>query len=165
MRNLFKNIICLLLINIFANASPLEGCLILILMYHKFTDEISVLQLNGLTVLVIIIYLLLILRLLVLPFAYKKLENSQNYKLVSQFIHKLKQSNYLKLTVLVIAYFYLKLTVLVIAYFCYYPTGVPYFSGDFYGQLIQGGIFGLFGSYIVLYIYWYIEDKIKNRNY
>ena len=151
MRNLFKNIICLLLINIFANASPLEGCLILILMYHKFTDEISVLQLNGLTVLVIIIYLLLILRLLVLPFAYKKLENSQNYKLVSQFIHKLKQSNYLKLTVLVIAYF------------CYYPTGVLYFSGDFYGQLIQGGIFGLFGSYIVLYIYWYIEDKIKNR--
>ena len=151
MRNLFKNIICLLLINIFANASPLEGCLILILMYHKFTDEISVLQLNGLTVLVIIIYLLLILRLLVLPFAYKKLENSQNYKLVSQFIHKLKQSNYLKLTVFVIAYF------------CYYPTGVPYFSGDFYGQLIQGGIFGLFGSYIVLYIYWYIEDKIKNR--
>ena len=150
MRNLFKNIICLLLINIFANASPLEGCLILILMYHKFTDEISVLQLNGLTVLVIIIYLLLILRLLVLPFAYKKLENSQNYKLVSQFIHKLKQSNYLKLTVLVIAYF------------CYCPTGLPYFSGDFYHQLIQGLIFGLLGSYIVLFIYWYIEDKIKN---
>ena len=151
MRNLFKNILCLLLINIFANASPLEGCLILILMYHKFTDEISVLQLNGLTVLVIIIYLLLILRLLVLPFAYKKLENFQNYKLVSQFIHKLKQSNYLKLTVLVIAYF------------CYCPTGLPYFSGDFYGQLIQGLIFGLLGSYIVLFAWWYIEAKIKNR--
>ena len=150
MYNLFKNIICLLLINTFANASPLEGCLILILMYYKFTDDISVLQLNWLIILVIIMYLLLILRLLVLPIAYKKLENSENYKLISKLIHKLKQSNYLKLTVLVIAYF------------CYCPTGLPYFSGDFYGQLIQGLIFGLLGSYIVLYIYWYIEDKIKN---
>ena len=151
MYKLLKNIICLLLINIFANASPLEGCLILILMYYKFTDDISVLQLNGLTVLIIIIYLLLILRLLVLPFAYKKLENSANYDLVSKFIHKLKQSNYLKLTVLVIAYF------------CYCPTGLPYFSGDFYGQLIQGLIFGLLGSYSVLFAWWYIEAKIKNR--
>ena len=151
MYNLLKNIICLLLINIFANASPLEGCLILILMYDKFTDDISVLQLKGLAVLVVIIHILLFLRLLVLPFAYKKLENSANYDLVSKFIHKLKQSNYLKLTVLVIAYF------------CYCPTGLPYFSGDFYGQLIQGLIFGLLGSYIVLFAWWYIEAKIKNR--
>ena len=151
MYKLLKNIICLLLINIFANASPLEGCLILILMYDKFTDDISVLQLKGLAVLVVIIHILLFLRLLVLPFAYKKLENSANYDLVSKFIHKLKQSNYLKLTVLVIAYF------------CYCPTGLPYFSGDFYGQLIQGLIFGLLGSYIVLFAWWYIEAKIKNR--
>ena len=151
MYNLLKNIVCLLLINIFANASPLEGCLILILMYYKFTDDISVLQLKGLAVLVVIIHILLFLRLLVLPFAYKKLENSTNYALVSKFIHKLKQSNYLKLTVLVIAYF------------CYCPTGLPYFSGDFYGQLIQGLIFGLLGSYIVLFAWWYIEAKIKNR--
>ena len=151
MYKLLKNIICLLLINIFANASPLEGCLILILMYDKFTDDISVLQLKGLAVLVVIIHILLFLRLLVLPFAYKKLENSANYDLVSKFIHKLKQSNYLKLTVLVIAYF------------CYCPTGLPYFSGDFYGQLIQGLIFVLLGSYIVLFAWWYIEAKIKNR--
>ena len=151
MYNLLKNIVCLLLINIFANASPLEGCLILILMYDKFTDDISVLQLKGLAVLVVIIHILLFLRLLVLPFAYKKLENSANYDLVSKFIHKLKQSNYLKLTVLVIAYF------------CYCPTGLPYFSGDFYGQLIQGLIFGLLGSYSVLFAWWYIEAKIKNR--
>ena len=151
MYNLLKNIICLLLINIFANASPLEGCLILILMYDKFTDDISVLQLKGLAVLVVIIHILLFLRLLVLPFAYKKLENSANYDLVSKFIHKLKQSNYLKLTVLVIAYF------------CYCPTGLPYFSGDFYGQLIQGLIFGILGSYSVLFAWWYIEAKIKNR--
>ncbi len=151
MYNLLKNIICLLLINIFANASPLEGCLILILMYDKFTDDISVLQLKGLAVLVVIIHILLFLRLLVLPFAYKKLENSANYDLVSKFIHKLKQSNYLKLTVLVIAYF------------CYCPTGLPYFSVDFYGQLIQGLILGLLGSYSVLFAWWYIEAKIKNR--
>ena len=120
-------------------------------MYKKFTDNISVLQLNGLTILVAIIHILLFLRLLVLPVAYKKLENSENFYLVSKFIKKLKQSNYLKLTMLVIAYF------------CYCPTGLPYFSKDFYGQLIQGLIFGLLGSYVILYVYWYIEDKIKNR--
>ena len=151
MWDILKNIICLLFVNIFANASPLEGCLIFILMYYKFTDDISVLQLNGLTVLVIIIHILLFLRLLVLPLAYKKLENSVNYNLVSKFIQKLKQSNYLKLIVIIIAYF------------CYCPMGVPDFSGNFYGQLIQGLIFGLLGSYIVLFAWWYIEDKIKNR--
>ena len=57
MYNLFKNIVCLLLINILANASPLEGCLILILMYYKFTDDISVLQLKGLALLVVIIHI------------------------------------------------------------------------------------------------------------
>ena len=88
MYNLFKNIICLLLINILANASPLEGCLIFILMYKKFTDNISVLQLNGLTILVAIIHILLFLRLLVLPVAYKKLENSTNFYLVAKFIKK-----------------------------------------------------------------------------
>ena len=68
----------------------------------------------------------------------------------SKFIHKLKQSNYLKLIVLVIAYF------------IFWPLGCPWFDSGFYGQLIQSVFLGLVGNYIVLYIYWYIEDKIKN---
>ena len=95
--------------------------------------------------------MILIGRLFILPYAYKKLENSANYKLVSKFIHKLKQSNYLKLIVLVIAYV------------IFWPLGCPWFDSGFYGQLIQSVFLGLVGNYIVLYIYWYIEAKIKNR--
>ena len=95
--------------------------------------------------------MILIGRLFILPYVYKKLENSANYKLVSKFIHKLKQSNYLKLIVLVIAYF------------IFWPLGCPWFSSGFYGQLIQSVLLGLVGNYLVLYIYWFIEDKIKNR--
>ena len=148
MRDILKNILCLLFVNVIAGIGFFVIILLGIAMFEPYDNLIAKIFYEYW---IQIILLIVIGRLFILPFAYKKLENSQKYKLVSQFIHKLKQSNYLKLTVLVIAYF------------CYYPTGVPYFSGDFYGQLIQGGIFGLFGSYIVLYIYWYIEDKIKNR--
>ena len=85
------------------------------------------------------------------PLVYKKLENSANYNLVSKFIQKLKQSNYLKLIVLVIAYF------------IYWHVGFPSSNCGFYGQLIQSVFLGLVGNYLVLYIYWYIEDKIKSR--
>ena len=148
MRDILKNIVCLLIINIIASIGSFVIILIGIAMFEPYDSIIAKIFYEYWLQIILFI---LIGRLFVLPFAYKKLENSQNYKLVSKFIHKLKQSNYLKLTVLVIAYF------------CYCPTGLPYFSGDFYGQLIQGLIFGLLGSYIVLYIYWYIEDKIKDN--
>ena len=148
MRDILKNIVCLLIINIIASIGSFVIILIGIAMFEPYDSIIAKIFYEYWLQIILFI---LIGRLFVLPFAYKKLENSPNYKLVSKFIHKLKQSNYLKLTVLVIAYF------------CYCPTGLPYFSGDFYGQLIQGLIFGLLGSYIVLYIYWYIEDKIKDN--
>ena len=148
MRDILKIIVCLLIINIIASIGSFVIILIGIAMFEPYDSIIAKIFYEYWLQIILFI---LIGRLFVLPFAYKKLENSQNYKLVSKFIHKLKQSNYLKLTVLVIAYF------------CYCPTGLPYFSGDFYGQLIQGLIFGLLGSYIVLYIYWYIEDKIKDN--
>ena len=148
MRDILKNIICLLIINIIASIGSFAIILLVITMFEPSDNIISKIFYDFSFQ---IIFMILIGRLFILPYAYKKLENSANYKLVSKFIHKLKQSNYLKLTVLVIAYF------------CYCPTGLPYFSGDFDGQLIQGLIFGLLGSYIVLFAWWYIEDKIKNR--
>ena len=138
MRDILKNIICLLIINIIASIGSFAIILLVIAskIFYNFSFQI--------------IFMILIGRLFILPYAYKKLENSANYKLVSKFIHKLKQSNYLKLIVLVIAYF------------IFWPLGCPWFDSGFYGQLIQSVFLGLVGNYIVLYIYWYIEDKIKN---
>ena len=148
MRDILKNIACLLIINIIASIGSFVIILLVIAMFEPSDNIISKIFYDFSFQ---IIFLIVIGRLLVLPFAYKKLENSANYKLVSKFIHKLKQSNYLKLLVLVITYF------------IFWPLGCPWFSSGFYGQLIQSVLLGLVGNYLVLYIYWFIEDKIKNR--
>jgi hypothetical protein len=88
-------------------------------------------------------------RLLVLPIAYKKLENSQKFDLVAKFIQRLKQS------------WRLKIVVLVIAYFSFQSVGFPYFYWGFYSQLVNGIFLGLLGNYLVLFAYWFIENKIK----
>ena len=148
MRDILKNIICLLIINIIASIGSFVIILLVIAMFEPSDNIISKIFYNFSFQ---IIFMILIGRLFILPYAYKKLENSANYKLVSKFIHKLKQSNYLKLLVLVIAYF------------IFWPLGCPWFDSGFYGQLIQSVLLGLVGNYLVLYIYWFIEDKIKNR--
>lgn len=148
MRDILKNIACLLIINIIASIGSFVIILLVIAMFEPSDNIISKIFYNFSFQ---IIFMILIGRLLILPFAYKKLENSANYKLVSKFIHKLKQSNYLKLIVLVIAYF------------IFWPFGFPWFDSGFYGQLIKSVLLGLVGNYLVLYIYWFIEDKIKNR--
>ena len=150
MRDILKNILCLLFVNVIAGIGSFVIILLGIAMFEPSDNLIAKIFYEYW---IQIILLIVIGRLFILPFAYKKLENSQKYKLVSKFIHKLKQSNYLKLTVLIIAYF------------IFWPFGFPYFDNGFYGQLIQSVLLGLVGNYIVLYIYWYIEDKIKNRNY
>ena len=148
MRDILKNIACLLIINIIASIGSFVIILLVIAMFEPSDNIISKIFYNFSFQ---IIFMILIGRLFILPYAYKKLENSANYKLVSKFIHKLKQSNYLKLLVLVIAYF------------IFWPLGCPWFSSGFYGQLIQSVLLGLVGNYLVLYIYWFVEDKIKNR--
>ena len=147
MSDILKNILCLLIINIIASIGSFVIILIGIAMFEPYDNIIAKIFYDFSFQ---IILLIVIGRLFVLPYAYKKLENSQNYKLISKFIHKLKQSNYLKLTVLVIAYF------------IYWPVGFPSSNNGFYGQLIQSVFLGLVGNYIVLYIYWFTEDKIKN---
>ncbi len=148
MREIFKNIVCLLMINMIAGIGSFTLILLGIAMFEP-SDNIFAKIFYDFSFQIIL--LIVIGRLFVLPFAYKKLENSENFYLVSKFIQKLKQSNYLKLTVLVISYF------------IFWPFGFPWFDSGFYGQLIQSIFLGLVGNYIVLYIWWYIEDKIKNR--
>ena len=148
MREIFKNIVCLLMINMIAGIGSFTLILLGIAMFEP-SDNIFAKIFYDFSFQIIL--LIVIGRLFVLPFAYKKLENSENFYLVSKFIQKLKQSNYLKLTILVIVYF------------IHCPIGFPSFNINFFEQLMQNIFLGLVGNYIVLYIWWYIEDKIKNR--
>lgn len=148
MWEILKNIVCLLIINMIASIGSFVIILLGIAMFEP-ADNIFAKIFYDFSFQIIL--LIVIGRLFVLPFAYNKLENSINYKLVSKFIKKLKQS------------IYLKLTVLLIAYFIFWPFGFQWFDSGFYGQLIQSVFLGLVGNYLVLYIWWYIEDKIKNR--
>lgn len=148
MWEILKNIVCLLIINMIAGIGPFVIILLGIAMFEP-ADNIFAKIFYDFSFQIIL--LIVIGRLFVLPFAYNKLENSINYKLVSKFIKKLKQS------------IYLKLTMLVIVYFIHFPIGFPSFNINFFEQLIQNIFLGLFGNYLVLYIWWYIEDKIKNK--
>lgn len=147
MFNIFKNILCLIIIHIFANIGSCVILLLGIVMLSRFGDRTPIDYTLFLDSLII---LFTFGRLLVLPIAYKKLENSQKFDLVAKFIQNLKQS------------FRLKIAVLIIAYFSYRSLGFPYFDNGFYAQLFQSVIFGLLGNYIVLFAYWFIENKIKN---
>lgn len=150
MWEILKNIVCLLIINMIASIGSFAIILLGIAMFEP-ADNIFAKIFYDFSFQIIL--LIVIGRLFVLPFAYNKLENSINYKLVSKFIKKLKQS------------IYLKLTVLLIAYFIFWPFGFQWFDSGFYGQLIQSVFLGLVGNYLVLYIWWYIEDKTKNRKF
>ena len=92
MRDILKNILCLLFVNVVAGIGSFVIILLGIAMFEPYDNLIAKIFYEYW---IQIILLIVIGRLFILPFAYKKLENSQKYKLVSQFIHKLKQSNYL----------------------------------------------------------------------
>ncbi len=148
MFNIFKNILCLLIIHIFF-ASP-EIYIFLFIRFGGYEPFYSLFSEVILEFLIPTTLIIIFGRLLVLPIAYKKLENSKKFELVAKFIQKLKQS------------FRLKIIVLIIAYFSYWSFGFSYFDDGFYIQLQNGIILGLLGNYLVLFAYWFIEDKIKN---
>lgn len=146
MFNIFKNITCLLLIHIFAN---IEIGLTLFMKFGGIEPFYRIYSEVYIEYLIPAMLILIFGRLFVLPIAYKKLENSQEFDLIAKFIQKLKQS------------FRLKIVVLILAYFSYWSLGFSYFDDGFYIQLRNGIILGLLGNYLVLFAYWFIEDKIK----
>lgn len=147
MFNIFKNILCLIIIHILAN---FEIYLFLFIRFGVYEPFYSLFSEIIFEYFIPIILTIIFGRLLILPIAYKKLENSQKFDLIAKFIQKLKKS------------FRFKIFVLIVAYFSYLPDGWPYIRNEFYVQLKQGIVFGLLGNYLVLFIYWFIEDKVKN---
>ena len=147
MYNICKNVVCFLFIHILIGIVCTSAMHIFaIVMFSTLGDNIALVIYTLLSWLIIV---LLIGRLFILPIAYKILENSKNFNFISQFIKILKQSHFLKVVVLILSY--------------YLPCvrGIPYNYTDFYKNFIFSLCIGFLGNYVVLYIYWFIEDKIK----
>lgn len=149
MINNIISVIFLLLINICAGIGEISP---LILIYIVVTiinsSGMTDFQLDFLFNLALI---LMIGRLFVLPFAYGKLEKSQKFKLIAKFICNLKKS------------FILKIITLVIVHCIYFISQIKFFHLSFVDSINSSLIYGITGSYVVLFLYWWIEDLIKNR--
>ena len=147
MYNICKNAICLLLIHLLICIVCTSAIHIFaIVMFSALGDNIAPIIYSLLDFLIVV---LLIGRLFILPIAYKILENSKNFNLISQFIKILKQSHFLKIVVLILSY--------------YIPcvSGISYDYTDFYKNFVFSLCVGFLGNYLVLFFYWFIEDKIK----
>ncbi len=144
MHNFLKNIFCLLIINLVASMGYL---VLFILVFGMMMSGESELRFNiSLATILIIIFA----RLFVLPIAYKKLENSRKTELAAKFIQKLKHSFYLKVIILIVAYIYDIIACLII-----------FRNVEYAFQIVDILIQSLLFCYIVLFIYWFVEDKIK----
>ena len=147
MSNIFKNIACLLMINIIACMGYLVPYISTLYIILLMDDNLPV---KFLYCLMIITVFIILGRLLVLPIAYKKLENSKKFELLSGFIKKLRNSHYLKIIILIIVYVFDR-------FICFIS-----FDTEPAFRISHNLLVNLSGCYIVLFIYWFIEDKIKN---
>lgn len=102
--------------------------------------------------------IIMIIRLFVLPIFYNLLKNHTKDKYIQKFLYKLKYSAKTKLLILILSP--IPFIIEFLAIFGSVKSGLELLAGI--GTLYLYSLFcGLFGSYLVLFIYWYIEDKIK----
>ena len=95
---------------------------------------------------------LFLLRLMSLPLLYFYLERNTKHDIVKIFIHKLKTSWLVKFLVLLLS---LIPTIINI----FYLDRRFFFDSSFFGIAL---LLGLFGSYLILFLYWFIVDIIKH---
>lgn len=88
-----------------------------------------------------------ILRLIILPVLYGYMENHSKDKIVLEFIQNLRKSWKWKVGILLFS----ALTAL--------PFGISNFSQMLFATILFTG----FSSYLILFIWWWIQDLIKNK--
>ena len=89
-------------------------------------------------------------RLILLPILYTYLEKNTKHDIVKTFICKLKISFVAKFLILTLAFIFAFIDVF-------------YYCGKIYIKLLCISLFfGLFGSYLILFLYWFIVDIIKH---
>lgn len=148
MYNIFKNMACLLTINLIACIGYLVPYMTTLYIIMSMNDNPPIKFLHSLMIITVFIILG---RLFVLPIAYKKLENSKKFELLSKFIKKIRNSFYLKVIVLIIIYIFDR-------FICFIS-----FDTEPAFRISHNLLVNLSGCYIFLFIYWYIEDKIKQK--
>ena len=159
-RYLTKDIIIIFIINLLTDVSCVMeiGYILCVLFSHCDLERFAL-------PLFLILNLIFFLHFLTLPILYFFMARFSKNEIVKIFIKNLRTSNKFKLQIL--GYSLLVTLLNEIIYEIINPpfpiTFVNFLLGLFdISRFISWTLFfGLFGSYLVLYLYWYIEDKAK----
>ncbi|MCM1339060.1 MAG: hypothetical protein NC191_05260 [Muribaculaceae bacterium] len=145
MKNEILDIVILLFANLCAGLGQYAVLILGYLMFESMNNDFCF----KYCMLYLLAILLFFGRLFILPFTYKIVENSQQYRLCSKIVYILKNSIWAKIFVLIWAH-------------CAYFLGqINFFNQSFFESIRCGILLGLSGSYIILFIYWWIEDIIR----
>ena len=101
---------------------------------------------------------ILTLKLVVLPITYNYMEHNSNSIIVQKFIVKLKNSILAKLLILVIA------LMPTFIYYTFVCENMSEFVRKIPTAFLISLICGAFGSYTVLFIYWYVRKKYRQNS-
>ena len=100
---------------------------------------------------VFLFFLFFIIRLIILPIVYTYLEKNTKHNFIKIFIYKLRTSWMVKILILL-----LTLIPTITDIFC--------LKGEFLSKVYSFRValfLGLFGSYLILFLYWFVVDIIK----
>ena len=141
-----RDVFLILLGNMLADYSFIGLLFLVLIMFFLMNN-------NNLGFAFVFLFLLFFLvRLIILPIVYTYLEKNTKHNFIKIFIYKLRTSWFVKFLILL-----LTLIPTIIDLFCL----EGYFFFD--THLFRSALFlGLFGSYLILFLYWFIVDIIKH---
>ncbi len=148
-----KDILLVLFANIFADVSILCSWYLIISLINIIAEDKYYYFID--------LYLLLILfgRLSLLPFIYNYLLQKTNYSILQKILIKLKKQNMLKcLFIFVLPTFFIFLNLYILNIEIDTPKTI-------FENILMSFFVGILGSYIFLFLYWYIKDKFKEDHF
>lgn len=102
--------------------------------------------------------LFLILRLTMLPFTYNYMEHNSNNLVVQRFIFKIRDNIMTKIIILCLS------LLPTLIYYIFHCENLTEFAYSIPSAIVMSIFCGAFGSYVVLFIYWYIQDHFSKYN-
>jgi len=102
--------------------------------------------------------MIMTIRLFVLPIFYNLLKKYTKNKCVQDFLYKLRYSIKTRLLILILS----PIPFIIECLILFRNANLLELLSSIIPFYILSLFCGLFGSYLVLFLYWYIEDKIKN---
>ena len=141
-----RDVFLILLGNMLADYSFIGLLFLVLIMFFLMNN-------NNLGFAFVFLFLLFFLvRLIILPIIYTYLEKNTKHNFITIFIYKLRTSWFVKFLILL-----LTLIPTIIDNFCFFNKFL--FDSSFFRIAL---FLGLFGSYLILFLYWFIVDIIKH---